>query len=98
MQPTGQLRSANRVGLKLQERATYSSAGMSTGDGGGDGERGSPGALKRYTSGAYSEEYSTAQSDACWRARSAQLARTIGANLPTHIKETITSYKLVAAY
>ena len=91
------------VVLKLQGVNNFSTTASSSSEGEGGGESGGAsttvaGALKKFTAGSYSEEYSTAESDAYWRAKSAQLSRTIGDGIPASIKEVVASYRLVAAY
>lgn len=88
------------VGLKLLEVANYSSsdpAGDTEESGEGGESTSQSGALKKVTSGAYTEEYSTSGSDAFWKAKIAQLTRTIGDNLPDSITETVRAYRPVIA-
>lgn len=89
------------VALKLQEIANFSATGdgaSSGGESGGDGASTTTGGqLKRFTAGDYTEEYSTAGTDAYWRAKSAQLSRTIGDNIPAQVREVVAAYRLPLA-
>lgn len=51
------------------------------------------GSIKRIQADSYTVEYSTADSDAYWKAKSAQLARSIGDNVPAGVQEVINRYK-----
>lgn len=77
------------VGLKLQQIGNFSGLDPSS------ASNATPtlGALKRVHSDTYLEDYSTAQSDELWKARAAQMARTIGDSLPNGVMEVIRSYR-----
>jgi len=98
----GDLRDAmiDMVTLKLQQIANFSASTTDTTTGEGEEEEGGssevttpPGQLKKYSVDGYTEEYSTAQTDAFWKARSAQLAKSIGDNIPSSIKEVMARYR-----
>jgi hypothetical protein len=79
------------VGLKLQEVTNYSS---DPADPEGEGAS-STGTLKKVTAGGYTEEYAPdSQRDALWKARAAQLSRTIGASVPPSIEEVLDHYRV----
>lgn len=86
------------VGVKLMEVANYSSTADSF-NGSGDAEEGGEssttptGGLKKYTVGGFTAEYSTAQTDAYWKAKSAQLTRSIGDDVPPGVTNIINLYK-----
>lgn len=81
------------VGLKLQQVANFSSSTTSVDDSGNESTTTPVGALKRVQSDSYSVEYSSAQSDAYWKAKVAQLSRSIGDALPDGIMEVVRSYR-----
>jgi hypothetical protein len=86
------------VGIKLLEVANYSSAapGSTTEEAEEEEEEtaeAASGPLKKVVSIGYTEEYSTAESDAYWKAKTAQLSRSIGDNLPQSIIDTVLAYK-----
>lgn len=78
------------VGLKLQEVTNYSS---NTDDPTGAGTSPDTGALKKVTSGAYTEEYASSGAEAAWKAKTAQLSRTIGDALPAGVQEVVRRYQ-----
>jgi hypothetical protein len=84
------------IGLKLLEVSNFSTqpttSGDAEGEGGGESST-APGALKRVVSGGYTEEYSVAESDAYWKAKAAQMSRTIGDNIPPAILNSIKAYR-----
>lgn len=83
------------VGVKLLEVANFSST---TADTDGVETTTTPlGTLKRVQTDSYSEEYSTTQADAYWKAKAVQLSRTIGDGIPTGIMETISHYQRLIA-
>lgn len=82
------------VGLKLQAVTNYSSDPSEVAASESEGSSGVPtGGLKKYSSGNYSEEYSDAESQARWKAKTAQLSRTIGDSLPAEIQEVLDRYR-----
>jgi hypothetical protein len=83
------------VGIKLLEVANYSSAapGSTTEEEGEEAADTTSGPLKKVVSIGYTEEYSTAESDAYWKAKTGQLTRSIGDNLPQSIIDTVLAYK-----
>lgn len=78
------------VGLKLQEVTNFSS---NPDDPTGAGTSPDVGALKRVSSGAYSEEYSSTGSEVMWKAKAAQLSRTIGDGVPAGMQEMLARYR-----
>jgi len=62
------------VGLKLQAVTNFSS---NPDDPAGDGSGAATGALKRVSSGAFSEEYGSTGSEVMWKAKATQLSRRI---------------------
>lgn len=87
------------VALKLQAVASFSSAdqqAQAEGEG-GDSAQAPTGPVKKLSVDGYSVEYSSAESDAYWKAKAAQLSRSIGDDLPPGVERTINSYKLVDA-
>jgi hypothetical protein len=81
------------VGIKLLEVANYSASTSSVDEEDVETTTTPTGALKRVQSDSYSEEYSTAQYDAIWKAKSTQLTHAIGDNLPQGIINTIHRYR-----
>jgi hypothetical protein len=84
------------VAVKLLEVANYSgSAPGAASDAEGEDENPSTptGTLKKVVSIGYTEEYSTAEADAYWKAKTAQLTRTIGDNLPQPVIDTVIAYR-----
>jgi hypothetical protein len=79
------------VGLKLQEVTNFSSDPASTDSSGEDDVV--TGQLKKIQSLNYTEEYATTGSDAMWKAKTAQLSRTIGDSLPMGIQAVIDQYR-----
>ncbi len=82
------------VGIKLQEVTNYSS---NPDDPTGDGSGATTGALKKVSSGAYTEEYGSTGNDAAWKAKTAQLSRSIGDGLPAGIQEVVDRYRVPCA-
>jgi hypothetical protein len=80
----------NLVGLKLQEVTNYSS---NPDDPTGDGSGVATGALKKVSSGAYTEEYGSTGADTAWKAKAAQLSRSIGDGFPAGIQEVVERYR-----
>jgi hypothetical protein len=83
------------VAIKLLEVANYSSAAPGTETSGEEGEEtaSTTGPIKRVVSLGYTEEYSTADSDAYWKAKTAALTRSIGDNIPEPIRQVILAYR-----
>lgn len=81
------------VGLKLQEVTNYSSSSPGSTSEVTDASSTPTGGLKKFSAGSYSEEYSTAESDAYWKNKSAQLSMSIGDSAPTGIMNIIERYK-----
>jgi len=77
------------VGLKLQEWSNYSST---PDDPNGDSSAPATGALKRVESGV-TLEYATSNAETQWKAKAAQLSRTIGDDLLAGIVNTIKRYR-----
>ncbi len=80
----------NLVGLKLQEVTNFSS---NPDDPTGDGSGASTGALKRVSAGGYTEEYTTSGNESAWKAKTAQLSRSICDSIPSGIADTIARYR-----
>jgi hypothetical protein len=78
------------VGIKLQEVTNYSS---NPDDPTGDGTDATIGALKKVSSGSYTEEYGSAGNEAVWKAKTAQLSRSIGDAVPSGIQEVVSRYR-----
>jgi hypothetical protein len=78
------------VGLKLQEVTNYSS---NPDDPTGAGTSPDTGALKKVTSGSYTEEYASSGAEAAWKAKTAQLSRTIGDAPPAGVQEVVRRYR-----
>lgn len=77
------------VGLKLQQIGNFSGLDPTS----ASNETPVLGALKRVHSDTYLEDYSTAQSDELWKARAAQMDRSIGDSLPDAVMEVVRSYR-----
>jgi hypothetical protein len=82
------------VGIKLLQVANYSFAAPGT-ESAEEGEETSTttGPIKRVVSLGYTEEYSTADADAYWKAKTTQLTRSIGDDVPEPIKQVVLAYR-----
>lgn len=78
------------VGLLLQEVSNYSS---NPADPAGDGSGETTGALRKVEAIDYTEEYDNEGSAVKWKAKLAQLSRTIGDDLPPRVKEVFAQYR-----
>lgn len=85
------------VALNLQGISNFSStdSGSSEGEGGSSG--GGGGGITRVTAGSYTEEYSNARNEAYWKAKTAQLSRTVGDGIPSSVREVVAGYRLPLA-
>lgn len=84
------------VGIKLLEVANYASTAPDTSSDSGEEESetsSTSGPLKKVVSLGYTEEFSTAESDAYWKAQTAKMTRSIGDAIPQEIKDTILAYR-----
>jgi len=81
------------VGIRLLEVANFASATTITDADGNEVSSTPVGALKKVQSDSYTEEYSTAQTDAYWKGKAAQLSRSIGDSVPSGIMETLSRFK-----
>lgn len=77
------------VGLKLQQIGNFSGLDPTS----ASNETPILGALKRTHSDTYMEDYSTAQYDEFWKAKAAQMARSIGDSPPDGVMEVVRSYR-----
>lgn len=80
------------VGTKLLQIANFASTTAAT-SGDTTTTTTPAGGLKRVQSDSYSEEYSTAEFDAIWKAKGKQLLQTIGDDVPEGILKTINRYR-----
>lgn len=94
------LRSAliDLIALKLQTinifaSSTAPSSSGSEGEEGGEASSTPTGPIKKLSIDGYAVEYSLAQDDAFWRAKGAQLARSIGDDVPVGITEVVDAYR-----
>lgn len=100
------LRSAllDLIALKLQAINSFSSAAPGTSTGEGDEEEGEEstalpsGPIKKLSIDGYSVEYSSAESDAYWKAQATKLASSVGDDVPAAIKEVVDAYRRPLAY
>jgi hypothetical protein len=83
------------VGLKLLEVANYSSAapGTSSNEEEETETSSTSGPLKKVVSLGYTEEFSTAETDAYWKAKTAQMTRTVGDDIPQSVKDLVLAYQ-----
>lgn len=80
------------VGIKLLEVANFSSAAPGESSDEEDAE-GTTGTLKKVISLGYTEEFSDEEAKAYWKAKTAQLTRSIGDDLPPAITNVVMAYR-----
>jgi len=93
------LRSAllDLIALKLQAINSFSAQAPGTAE--GDEEEGEEststptGPIKKLSIDGYSVEYSSAESDAYWKAKAIQMSASVGDDVPAPIKEVVDAYR-----